>query len=191
MNLYLIRHGLSEGNINNQVYYDMPDWKVPLADEGREQAKEVAKELKKIFNYHINIITSPYLRAKETSEIIASEFNTSTIIESPLIYEREWGNLREEVKYFKAREERTHLFDFFRRPVGGESFADLYKRAFVFFEWLKSARKNGDIWHNIIIVSHGEFLKVLLMIIDGNTVEEFNKLSNIKNCDIITREIHI
>jgi broad specificity phosphatase PhoE len=173
----------------------MPEWKIPITEEGKKQAENAGKNLSDIDIVHM--ISSPYVRARETATIIKKQIKTIyfSYQESPLIIERAWGNLRDEVEQFKTREERNHLFDFYRRPTGGESFADVYQRAFVFLEYLKNNFKydRSDPWNkenNIIIVSHGEFLKVLLMIIDGNTVEEFDGLRNPKNCEIITRKIH-
>lgn len=184
------------GNTNPETYYQMPDWKIPITENGKKQAEKVGKDLSKMMHY-ATIISSPYMRARETASIIKDQFNKFRIfsyLENTLIIERAWGNLRDEVDQFKTREERNHLFDFYRRPIGGESFADVYQRAFIFLEYLKNNFKydQSDPWNrenNIIIVSHGEFLKVLLMIIDGNTVEEFDGLPNPKNCEIIVRKI--
>ena len=192
MNLYCVRHARSIGNDNPEAYKMMPEWKIHLTEEGKKQAAKVGRELGNILTVPI-IISSPYVRARETAKIIWH--GRSNYFENILIREREWGTLRDEMEQFKTREERNHLFDFYRRPTGGESFADVYQRAFVFLEYLKNNFKydQSDVWdkeNNIIIVSHGEFLKVLLMIIDGNTVEEFNDLPNPKNCQIITRRIN-
>lgn len=195
MKLYLIRHAQSEGNKCKSTYYKMLDWQVPLTDEGIKQAEKVGIGLKTMrfgpYTYP-TIISSPYVRALDTANIIVDQFKYGEqgilrIKQEPLIREREWGNLREEVESFETREERNHLFDFYRRPVGGESFADCYQRAFIFFEHLKTYEEDSK----IIIVSHGEFLKLLLMIIDGKTVEEFNDLPNIKNCEIIERNLYV
>ena len=187
MNLYCIRHARSIGNENAEAYKMMPEWKIHLTEEGKKQAAKVGDDLNYILSSPV-IICSPYVRAVETANIIKSYIDGNSIMFfNPLIREREWGNLRDEIEQFKTREERNHLFDFYRRPTGGESFADVYQRAFVFWEYLKNNFRDDS---NIIIVSHGEFLKVLLMIIDGNTVEEFDGLQNPKNCEIITRRIH-
>jgi alpha-ribazole phosphatase len=188
MKLHLIRHAQSVGNVRPTIYGEIPDWQVPLTEDGKKQAENVADILKNIYKPYI--YSSPYIRAKETAEIIAKPHG-GIIYENSLIYERVWGNLRDEIKSYKNREERNHLFDFFRRPVGGESFADCYQRAFTFFLFLKSKYDSDSYLRSkdIIIVSHGEFLKLLLMIIDDKTVEEFENLENIKNCDIITRHL--
>ena len=187
MNLYCVRHAESLGNKYPETYYQMPEWKIPITEEGKKQAEKCGIELSCMIPF-ATMISSPYVRARETASIIKNQFKLNIIfsyLENCLIIERAWGNLRDEVNQFKTREERNHLFDFYRRPTGGESFADVYQRAFIFLEYLKNNFKD----ENIIIVSHGEFLKVLLMIIDGNTVEEFDGLPNLKNCEIIERYV--
>jgi broad specificity phosphatase PhoE len=189
MKLLITRHAQSEGNVDKSVYFKMPDWSVPITDKGREQAENVAKEIAK----HIEerclgdflLITSPYVRAKQTMDIISyyiPHYITFYEQEECLLREREWGHLREEYESFATREERNHLFDFYRRPVGGESFADCYQRAFIFLEWLKKQE-----YDTVVIVSHGEFIKTLLMIIDNVSVEDFDKIPRVKNCELIIR----
>jgi len=69
MNVYFIRHGQSEGN-KKQVHQGED---VSLSEKGISQAKAVAKRLKK---HDISVIySSPYLRAKQTSEIISKELD--------------------------------------------------------------------------------------------------------------------
>jgi broad specificity phosphatase PhoE len=167
----------------------MPDWSVPLTEKGKEQAKQVG-EL--IYNNLIDsneclLVHSPYIRAKHTKDIIEKRLPLRPNykkIENPIVREREWGNLRNECEFYKTREERKHLFDFYYRPDGGESFADCYQRAFIFLNWLKT-----QVADTAIIVSHGEFIKTMLMIIDNVSVEDFDKIPNVKNCELIIREI--
>jgi len=187
MKLLIVRHGESEGNVDKSVYFKMPDWSVPLTEKGKEQAKKVGKVISKHLEEEDEcfLVYSPYVRAKHTMEII-SECITHHIPlykkEQVITKEREWGNLREEYESFRTREERNHLFDFYRRPVGGESFADCYQRALIFLNWLKELETG-----NAIIVSHGEFIKTLLMIIDNVKVEDFDKIPRVKNCELIIR----
>ena len=167
----------------------MPDWSVPLTEKGKEQANKVGEEIRAelLSSNEFLLIHSPYVRAKETMKIINTHFPLYTPFykeEHVLIREREWGDLREEYETYKTREEREHLFDFYRRPNGGESFADCYQRAFIFLNWLKT-----QVADTAIIVSHGEFIKTMLMIIDNVSVEDFDKIPNVKNCKLIIREI--
>jgi len=197
MKLLITRHGQSEGNINKSVYFKMPDWSVPLTEKGKEQANLVGVE---IYNniidsndsYKCLLVYSSYIRAKQTTEIIEKQLTqlwlwipySLTKFETPLIREREWGKLREEFEKYKTIEERNHLFDFYRRPDGGESFADCHQRAFIFLNWLKT-----QVADTAVIVSHGEFIKTMLMIIDNVSVEDFDRIPNVENCELITRNI--
>ena len=45
--IYLIRHGESEGNVDNSVYTHTPDWKINLTKKGEEQATEAGIKLAK------------------------------------------------------------------------------------------------------------------------------------------------
>ncbi len=69
MNVYFVRHGQSEGN-KEQVHQGE---NVSLSEKGKDQAMAVAKRLKK---HDISVIySSPYLRAKQTAEIISNELD--------------------------------------------------------------------------------------------------------------------
>lgn len=177
MNVTFIRHGESLGNVDHKVYYNMPDWKVPLTKKGEEQARKIGEELH--YEYFNAIIHSPYIRAAETAKIINGELtNKANMIENPLCREREWGSLRNEIESVETEEQKEELFDFFRRPQGGESFADLYQRAIIFFNEID---KMG--YSDIIVVSHGEFIKICHMILYKKSVEGFYRIPDIKNCE--------
>ena len=63
--IYLIRHGQTDWNLDRKLQGQTD---IPLNDNGRGQAEEVAKE---IADLKIDrIISSDLLRAKETAEII-------------------------------------------------------------------------------------------------------------------------
>src|SRR5579859_7234349 len=69
MNIYLVRHGESEGNARK--FHQLSE--TPLSKKGRDQAKLLAKRLKGL---NIDFIySSHYERTKETAEIISEEMN--------------------------------------------------------------------------------------------------------------------
>lgn len=71
MKLYLVRHGQSEGNVSLTHQGE----NVPLSAEGVNQATILATRLK---NQGIEtIFASPFLRAKNTAEVIAKELELS------------------------------------------------------------------------------------------------------------------
>lgn len=70
MNLYLIRHGIAE-----TISPSKPDSKRELTAEGKEVLRKAAEGWKKIIKSFDIIVSSPYIRAVQTAEIIASVFN--------------------------------------------------------------------------------------------------------------------
>ncbi len=69
MNIYFVRHGESEGNLKK--VHQGED--ILLSVIGKQQAQLVANRLR---NFPIGVIyASPYLRTKQTAEIISKELN--------------------------------------------------------------------------------------------------------------------
>lgn len=65
IDIYFIRHGLAAEPANNQQDSDRP-----LTQEGENKTEKIAKQLKKL-DFHFDLIlTSPYLRAKQTATIL-------------------------------------------------------------------------------------------------------------------------
>lgn len=189
--VYLIRHGLSEGNINPIKYLEKKDEDIDLTESGERQAKEIIIPPPFTKRYNFLIYSSPFLRAIKTADIFINNsiyyknfFNKKIIIQNPLLVERAWGELREKVaKKIHSSED----FRFFNRPLNGESFFDLYQRVLLFKTILD---KNLD--YDKIVFTHGEWIKVFDMIINGKTVKEFEKTSRdfkIKNCEVLVYRI--
>src|SRR6266852_4738195 len=65
--LIMVRHGESEGN-RDRRFNVTPD--IPITELGRKQAQEAAERIARMFRPEA-IIASPYLRARQTAEIIA------------------------------------------------------------------------------------------------------------------------
>jgi broad specificity phosphatase PhoE len=192
MKISFIRHAISEGNKNHKIYNIVSDWNVPLADEGFEQAEKVKNSGKL---EHVDIVfCSPYLRCKQTCDVIFTNNKiwNPTIIENPLLVERDWCGLRDIVdgKEFNAEKH----FHFFFRPPGGESFFDVYQRVVMFFQELRNYMDKTYLKHDnkhVCIVSHGEWIRVALMYLRHMTVEEFqtNRIK-VKNCEIFTENYY-
>lgn len=155
--LYLVRHGLTVGNIANMHQTA----ETPLAESGVEQAKSVAKRLK---DKKIDLIySSPHLRTQQTSEIISKE------IGSPIEL---WKNLTEvkrpsEVEGKSVDDpEIAKIDDLVRENFTNrdwkysneENFEDIAKRGQAVLNHLID--KHQD--QTVLCVSHGTFIKVLL-----------------------------
>lgn len=185
--LFLVRHGESQGNVDNTVYDTVPDHKIDLTEKGIQDAKDAAQKIKELIgdkrflSLYMDVYESPYRRAKRTSEVIRkelfeeSEVFPANVYEHPLIRERHWGELRKILRS-PAKNDQNY-FNFFYRPNGGESLADANQRAVIFHQWMVNHHKN----ENVLVVSHGEFIKTYLMHILGWTLREFYKVKNPKN----------
>lgn len=157
MNIYLVRHGQSEGNLK-KLHQDA---NTSLSDKGMAQVGVLAQRLKTI---PIDIIySSPFTRAKQTAEIISKELNL------PIEY---WENLKERKRPTEL--EGLHIDD----PQAIEIKKQISKN------WLKGDWKYSDdesleelktrgqqvVDHllkkhkkqNVLCVSHGTIMKMIV-----------------------------
>jgi broad specificity phosphatase PhoE len=149
--LIMVRHGESEGN-RDRRFTISPE--VPLTELGRQQAREVAQRIARRFKPHL-IISSPYRRARQTSDIIAAELNLPIEVVHDL-HERDLGVLKGQ-SYDLLRDlagqdsgydpKRGWLW----RPEGGESYEDVRQRVIVAIEETRSRYPD----HELVVVSHG------------------------------------
>ena len=185
--IILIRHGQSDGNVDRITHATVPDWKIPLTEKGREQAREAGK---KVFNslgrLELAVYCSPYLRTRQTWEEMDSQsFQVDiTVKEDPRLVEQSWGNLRafEPRKWEDIEAERDHYGPFYYRFLHGESGVEVYQRFTTFLDTLYRDFEKSDFPDNALIVTHGFTLRVLLMRWLHWSVEEFHELKNPKNC---------
>lgn len=70
MNLYLIRHAIAV----DESFGDYEDAARPLTDNGRKKMRQIAKGLKAIGVDLDLILSSPYVRASETANILSETF---------------------------------------------------------------------------------------------------------------------
>ena len=147
--LWLVRHGQSQGNIArdaadeagaHEIDIDLRDVDVPLSNLGRKQAEAAGRwfaALPEDERPEI-ILSSPYVRAKQTAEIICRE---GALADAPAhnivderLREREFGifdRLTTAGIRHRFPEEAAHrrrLGKFYHRPPGGESWADVILR---------------------------------------------------------------
>ena len=129
--IFLVRHGESEGNVNESAYCSIPDWKIPLTEKGYSQAKEAGRKIKKIVgDAPLYLYCSPYLRTKQT--LHAMNFGEcSNIIgakEEPQLTEQQFGNYQRTADMESYKKERRNFGIFYYRFPQGESGLDVYNR---------------------------------------------------------------
>lgn len=78
MNLYIIRHAIAVDE-DSSLYDD--DSLRPLTDKGRKKMRQISKGLRTLGCDFDLILSSPYLRAKETAEILADVFKMKKDVE--------------------------------------------------------------------------------------------------------------
>lgn len=175
--LYLIRHGQSETNVNPDNMGQTPD--VPLTKLGKYQAERLRERFTKELTTFDFVYSSPYKRALNTAEIAVGDTHP-TIIKSPRLREYDAGNWtgssRKETITTDINLKMGYLNHHFQ-PPGGESLSQVERRA---SEWLEDcilyhpemqrasaeAKAEGKLL-KIAAFSHGMTIKTLLHHIMG------------------------
>ncbi len=134
MNIYVLRHGLTDYNLQGKFQGQVD---IAINAKGVEQAQKAAQELKNIkFDF---IFSSPLKRALQTAKIVT---NSEIIVDNRLT-ERSFGKL--EGKYsIENYESRVEEFQI-------ETLENLQHRVYDFLNELTSKYKNCS---NILIVTH-------------------------------------
>jgi broad specificity phosphatase PhoE len=189
--IILIRHGESEGNIDNSVYEHKPDYALELTKTGLEQAYQAGFELKSLIkNESAFFYVSPLWRNRMTFEQIAKHFDKEKIkwTEEPRLRAQEWGHLKNFEDLIETDKERDAFGIFYYRISNGESAADVYDRVSDFLGTLHRDFEKETYPENAVIISHGMTTRLFLMRWYHWTVEQFEEYANPQNCQIIILE---
>ena len=216
--IILIRHGESLGNIDERAYGDTADWRIPLTNRGREQARNAGKKVASHIilpsnsnnnnpigstgsgSNNIFFYVSPYLRTRQTLREILHEIPSDQILgirEDPRISEQQFGNFQSHHTMQDNKATRSDFGRFYYRfPEGGESGFDVYNRVSGFIGTLK--RDSAEYYNDdegqegdsttICIVTHGLSLRLFLMRWFQYSVHEFERSYNPKNAAVIVLE---
>lgn len=158
MNVYFVRHGESE---LTEKTYQLPE--TPLSHLGIKQAKSIAKRFTEI---PIELIlSSTYLRAIETAQEI-KKIEEVPIVQNDLFVERRMpssflGKKIDDAEVITIHETiRKHFYEPNWHYADEENFSDLIHRAEEALKFVLNQEKE-----NIIVVTHGYFLTVLMFYI--------------------------
>lgn len=200
--IVLVRHGESEGNVDEAAYTRVPDPRIGLTVKGWREADDCGRRLRDLFSsgsrdqddWKVYFYASPYRRSLETLRGIGHAFDPHRIAgvrEEPRLREQDFGNFQDREQMRVEKEIRQRYGRFFYRFPNGESAADVYDRITGFRETLLSdivlgrfqppghRSTSGDM--NIVLVSHGLTLRVFLMRWYKWTVRQFEGLENLAN----------
>jgi broad specificity phosphatase PhoE len=182
-NIIVLRHGQSFGNVDSSIYERVPDYRVELTPRGQEQASKAAEHLAREFGERpVGIFVSPFVRTIQTEARAAQKLNKKFVLEDCRIREREWGGRLQPYNRLSEMEKKDYG-NFFYRYHGGESCADAAERAYSFKrDFIAKMEKKGAP-DDFLLVSHGEFARVLGMVLTERSFREFESWSNMFNCN--------
>ena len=192
--IILVRHGESEGNLDNSKYETTPDYALKLTQKGISQALQAGKDIKSMIGDESTYVyLSPFFRTRETYKHIHASIsdNVTKAIEDPRIREQDWGHLRHPDDNKGIIKERDDFSTFYFRIPDGESGADVFDRVTTFLDTMHRDFEKHNYPENVLIVSHGMTIRLFLMRWFHWSVEEFESLHNPKNCQIIIMEKQI
>ena len=201
-NFIFVRHGESEANVaqqaerigaeaaNHQEISLRPDWQQRLTARGREQAKIAGEWLRKEFgsiDKFDGCFVSPFLRTRETASYLGGQ---SWIIDDRLV-ERFRGiygviSHRDDPAYAKRVKDLLTLSPWYARIDWAESLQDVLDRYRAFQTSIKKHFTNK----NVLVVTHGDFIKVAQYSIEWMLPEIWEELNrdlalSMPNCGLV------
>jgi 2,3-bisphosphoglycerate-dependent phosphoglycerate mutase len=202
--LWLVRHGQSQGNVardaaqqagRHEIGIDIRDVDVPLSELGRKQAEAAGRwfaSLPRDERPEI-VLSSPYVRAHQTAEIICRQDSLAgapaRALTDERLREREFGifdrltthGIRE--RFPDEAAHRRRLGKFYHRPPGGESWADVILR-------LRSMLNTINLHYcdrRVLIVCHQVVVlcfRYILEELDEEAILRVDKEADVLNCGI-------
>ncbi|MDE3196677.1 MAG: histidine phosphatase family protein [Acidobacteriota bacterium] len=163
--LILVRHGETEAN---RVRHFADSNTVPLTSTGREQARALAARLAADFTPDA-LVTSPFVRARQTAEIIGAAMQLSADVREDL-RERDFGALKgrpyERMGELMLADPAYDPKQFWQwAPPEGESLVVVQRRAVAALETLGSGE--------IVVVCHGAVIQSVCAHVTGEWQESF------------------
>lgn len=170
MQIYIVRHGQSLGNIQFTPGEPRPKTE-PLTDLGKKQAKQVADQLCKQKARAQVIYSSPYTRAIQTAEIIQKEIKVSLFEDERLgeYYPGEWDGLPEdELSQLFGKISTDNRYKY--RPPNGESWHDEATR---FRDVIERAIEEN--YSCVVFVSHYDPIKAVINHLTKKNIKEWGE----------------
>ncbi|HEX2558574.1 histidine phosphatase family protein [Phenylobacterium sp.] len=202
--LWIVRHGQSAGNVARElaeagrlprIDIAQRDVDVPLSPKGEEQACALGHwfaSMPELERPEV-VLTSPYIRARRTADIIRDCGGFSPDANRPVpderLREKEFGILDRltragiEAQFPDQAEFRRLLGKFYHRPPGGESWCDVILR-------LRSALDTLSLHHagqRVLIVSHQVVVLCLRYLLEELTEDEIlaiDRAGDVANCGV-------
>ena len=200
MQILLVRHGQSRGNVDKSHYLEVADHDVALSEEGFEQADGNGAFLADWIPKHwgqepVRVWHSPYRRASQTTDRIVAAMGDLVLDrrEHILLAEQQFGlfdgldNAETAVRYPDEHAHyercRAHGGRFWARMPLGESRFDVAQRVHQSFGTFQRDAARHDL-NRLVIVCHGTTVRAFMMMWLGLGVEWFENESNPPNASV-------
>lgn len=155
---FLVRHGKSEASLHGIV--QGRGLKIPLAAEGKKQARKIAKHLKDF--YFDKIFTSQAMRAIDTAKFIRRFHKDAPFVKLVALNERSKG-AAEGMKKDDFAKQYPGIIKQWKKEIdarikGGENFEDVHNRVTPVIEKHLKRYKG----RNLLYVIHGNVIRVII-----------------------------
>lgn len=171
MKLYVTRHGETQYNIEVRI---CGRTNVKLTEKGIAQARELAESLK---NRRIDVIlSSPLIRAKQTSIILAETLQIPVHFDERLA-ERDYGIVDGTYEGTPGFMEQWVQFGYVYPE--GESLLKVVQRVYNFMDEIRETYKGK----NVLVLGHGGVCRVIHSYFSSLTNEEFFDF-HLGNCEV-------
>jgi broad specificity phosphatase PhoE len=204
--IWIVRHGQSAGNVARDAAEaaGLPlidiltrDVDTPLSDLGREQAHALGRwfaEMRADERPTV-VLCSPYVRARETAQIVletgACSVDTFNVDER--LREKEFGVLDRLTKhgivqhYPELAAQRSHVGKFYFRPPGGESWCDVILRLRNVIDTITREYRR----ERVLIVGHQVIVtcfRYLFERMDEQQILAIDRAGDVPNCSVTSYE---
>jgi len=173
MNLYVVRHGQTDWNVQGRIQGSTD---IELNSKGIEQANQVAEKLKNI-NF-ASIYSSPLKRTLDTAKAINKYHNLDILTDVRLI-ERNFGNFEGTQNVLKDISDYLD-YELNLNTNDVESIQKVLKRIHNFLFDLYSRYKDSN--SNVLLVTHGG-ISIAITAVINNIKSDFLSLG-MKNCEV-------
>jgi broad specificity phosphatase PhoE len=206
--LWIVRHGESAGNVARdaavaarQHIIDITtrDVDVPLSELGKRQAAALGQWVGKLPEDRRPevILCSPYLRARQTAELVQAAAGLDpddlTFVADERLREKEFGILDRltkygiEAQYPEQAEFRKLLGKFYHRPPGGESWCDVILRLRSVIDTITreySRERVMVVCHSVVVLC----MRYLLERMSEEQILHIDKTNEVANCSVTEYE---
>lgn len=179
--IIFVRHGKTD-------QHEALNPNTPINNEGKIQATEFSKCIEADWLKNANIFCSSHLRCRQTYDLMSEHlsYKEKSVTYDPLLREVDYGPGSDwnDIEHELTSPERTKMGKFYYRFKHGESPADAYVRACLFWDTAhRQASRNLN--PNVLIISHGMMIRLLVMRWMHWSPDDYEKIVNPKNCHVI------